>query len=178
MPNGSLAKFIFLKGEKNILLSWDSLYKIALGVGHRIKYLHQVCDMQILHFDIKPHNILLDEDFIPKVSDFGLAKLYSTNESGVSLTITQGPLGYIAPKLFYKNVGHVSYKTDVYSFGMLLMEMMRKQRLFSRYEEEYLSELFFPSWIYNRIEQRQDMGMGDVTEDEKKYIWKMVIVTL
>ena len=76
MPNGSLDKFIFLKGEKHIPLSWDRLYKIELGVGRGIEYLHQGCDMQILHFDIKPHNILLDEDFTLKVSDFGLAKLY------------------------------------------------------------------------------------------------------
>ncbi|WKA06464.1 hypothetical protein VitviT2T_024361 [Vitis vinifera] len=178
MPNGSLDKFIFLKGEKNIPLSWDRLYKIALGVAHGIKYLHQGCDMQILHFDIKPHNILLDEDFTPKVSDFGLAKLYSTNESVVSLTAARGTLGYIALELFYKNVGHVSYKADVYSFGMLLMEMVGKQRHFSRCEEEYLSELFFPSLIYDRIEQGEDMGLGDVTEDEKKYIWKMVIIAL
>ena len=135
--------------------------------------------MQILHFDIKPHNILLDEDFTPKVSDFGLAKLYSINESVVSLTVAWGTLGCIAQELFYKNVRHVSYKADVYSFGMLLMEMVRKQRHFSRYEEEYLSELFFPSWIYDWIEQREDMEMGDVTEDEKKYIFmKMVIVAL
>ncbi|XP_059599331.1 LEAF RUST 10 DISEASE-RESISTANCE LOCUS RECEPTOR-LIKE PROTEIN KINASE-like 2.1 [Vitis vinifera] len=178
MPNGSLDKFIFPKGEKHIPLSWDRLYKIALGVGHGIEYLHQGCDMQILHFDIKPHNILLDEDFTPKVSDFGLAKLYSTNESVVSLTAARGTLGYIAPELFYKNVGHVSYKADVYSFGMLLMEMVGKQRHFSRHHEEDLSELFFPSWIYDRIEQGEDMEMGDVTEDEKKYVWKMVIVAL
>ena len=76
MPNGSLDKFIFLKGEKNIPLSWDKLYKIAVEVERMIEYLYQGCDMQILHFDIKPHNILLDEDFTPKVSDFGLAKLY------------------------------------------------------------------------------------------------------
>ncbi|KAL6321706.1 hypothetical protein AAG906_031216 [Vitis piasezkii] len=165
MPNGSLDKFIFLKGEKHIPLSWDRLYKIALGVGRGIEYLHQGCDMQILHFDIKPHNILLDEDFTPKVSDFGLAKLYSTNESVVSLTAARGTLGYIA-------------RADVYSFGMLLMEMVGKQRHFSRHQEQDLSELFFPSWIYDRIEQGEDMKMGDVTEDEKKYIWKMVIVAL
>ena len=175
MPNGSLDKFIFLKGEKNIPLSWDKLYKIAVEVEHMIEYLYQGCDMQILHFDIKPHNILLDEDFTLKVSNFGLAKLYSTNESVVTLTAARGTLGYIAPKLFYKNVGHVSYKADVYSFGMLLMEMVGKQRHFSRHEEECLSELFFPSWIYDRIEQREDMEMGDVIEDEKKYIWKMML---
>ena len=86
MPNGSLDKFLFSKLENNILLSWERLYKIALGVGRGIEYLHQGCDMQILHFDIKPHNILLDANFIPKVSDFGLAKLHSIEESIVSLT--------------------------------------------------------------------------------------------
>ena len=76
MPNGSLDKFVFLDRGNNIPLSWERLYKIALGVGRGIEYLHQGCDMQILHFDIKPHNILLYEDFTPKVSDFGLAKLH------------------------------------------------------------------------------------------------------
>ncbi|RVW91822.1 Rust resistance kinase Lr10 [Vitis vinifera] len=93
-------------------------------------------------------------------------------------TTARGTLGYIALELFYKNVGHVSCKADVYSFGMLLMEMVGKQRHFNRHHEEDLSELLFPSWIYDRIEQGEDMEMGDVTEDEKKYIWKMVIVAL
>ncbi|MBA0549827.1 hypothetical protein Golob_020836, partial [Gossypium lobatum] len=62
------------------------MFEIVLGVARGIDYLHQGCDMQILHFDIKPHNILLDENFNPKVSDFGLAKLYSVEDSIVSLT--------------------------------------------------------------------------------------------
>ncbi|RVW22874.1 Rust resistance kinase Lr10 [Vitis vinifera] len=86
MPNGSLDKFVFLDQGNNIPLNWERLYKIALGVASGIEYLHQGCDMKILHFDIKPHNILLNEDFTPKVSDFGLAKLHSTDESIVSLT--------------------------------------------------------------------------------------------
>ena len=64
------------------------MYKVAIGVGRGIEYLHQGCDIQILHFDIKPHNSLLDEDYTPKVSDFGLAKLYSTDKSMVSFTTT------------------------------------------------------------------------------------------
>ncbi|MCI36481.1 putative receptor-like protein kinase, partial [Trifolium medium] len=79
--------------------------------------------MQILHFDIKPHNILLDENFIPKVSDFGLAKLYPIDNSIVTLTAARGTIGYMAPELFYQNIGGISYKADVYSFGMLLIEM-------------------------------------------------------
>ncbi|PNX75195.1 receptor-like protein kinase, partial [Trifolium pratense] len=75
MPNGSLDKYIFPK-EGVVPLSYEKIYEISLGIARGIAYLHQGCDMQILHFDIKPHNILLDEDFVPKVSDFGLAKLY------------------------------------------------------------------------------------------------------
>ena len=97
MSNGSLDKFVFLDQGNNIPLNWERLYKIPLGVGHGIKYLHQGCDMQILHFDIKPHNILLNEDFTPKVSDFGLAKFYSTDDSIVSITAATGTIGYIAP---------------------------------------------------------------------------------
>ena len=177
MPNGSLDKFIFFDGEKSAPLSWDRLYKIALGVGRGIEYLHQGCDMQILHFDIKPHNILLDENFTPKVSDFGLAKLYSTDESVVSLTAARGTLGYIAPELFYKNIGGVSYKADVYSFGMLLMEIVGKRRHMSVHEEN-LSEIFFPSWIHDKIKQGEDIEIGDAKEDDMKYMKKMVIVAL
>ncbi|KAM7461691.1 hypothetical protein LguiA_029812 [Lonicera macranthoides] len=118
MPNGSLDKFIFSKGENKAPLSWERMYDIALGVARGIEYIHRGCDMQILHFDIKPHNILLDENFVPKISDFGLAKLYSTDDNIVSLTAARGTLGYIAPEFFYKHIGGVSYKADVYSFGL------------------------------------------------------------
>ncbi|KAL0340980.1 UNVERIFIED_CONTAM: Rust resistance kinase Lr10 [Sesamum radiatum] len=93
------------------------MFDIALGVARGIDYLHHGCDMQILHFDIKPHNILLDENFNPKISDFGLAKLYPDG-SVVNLTAARGTMGYMAPEMFYKNIGGVSYKADVYSFGM------------------------------------------------------------
>jgi len=91
MPNGSLNKQIFLP-KICTLLSYDQMYDIALGMARGIEYLHQWCDMQILHFDIKPHNILLDENFTPKVSDFGLTKLYPINDSIVSLTVARGKL--------------------------------------------------------------------------------------
>ena len=133
--------------------------------------------MQILHFDIKPHNILLDEDFTPKVSDFGLAKLHSTDESIVSLTAVRGTLGYIAPELFYKNIGGVSYKADVYSFGMLLLEMAGKRKNVNAFAE-HSSQIYFPSWIYDQYDRGEDMEMGDATEDEKKFVRKMVIVVL
>ena len=178
MPNGSLDKFVFLKEENNNSLSWEMMYKAALGVGRGIEYLHQGCDMRIVHFDIKPHNILLDEDFTPKVSDFGLAKLYSADESMVSLTAARGTLGYIAPELFYKNVGGISYKVDVYSFGMLLLEMVGRSKNVNP-NANHSSQIYFPSWIYDKYDQgEKNIDLGDATEDEKKFVRKMVIVAL
>ncbi|KAK2977440.1 hypothetical protein RJ640_028601 [Escallonia rubra] len=177
MPNASLDKFIFSGGEKKTPLSWDTIYEIALGVARGIEYLHRGCDMQILHFDIKPHNILLDENFVPKVSDFGLAKLYSTDASIVSLTAARGTLRYIAPELFYKYIGGVSFKADVYSFGMLLMEMVGRRKNVNACAD-HSSKIYFPSWIYDRIEQGGDMELGNVSEDVGKLARKMTLVAL
>ncbi|MED6142563.1 Rust resistance kinase Lr10, partial [Stylosanthes scabra] len=104
MPNGSLDKYTFSK-EKSASLTSEKMFEISVGVARGMAYLHEGCDMQILHFDIKPHNILLDENFIPKVSDFGLAKLYPLDNSIVSLTAARGTIGYMAPELFYQNIG-------------------------------------------------------------------------
>ena len=176
MPNGSLDKYVFLERENSITLSWERLHNIALGVARGLEYLHRGCDMLILHFDIKPHNILLDENFTPKISDFGLAKLYSSSQNAVTLTAVRGTLGYIAPELFYKNIGDVSYKADVYSFGMLLMEMIGKRKYMNARRDQ--SQIYFPSWIYDRIDRGEDMELGDASEEEKNYIRKIIIVAL
>ncbi|KAK8312439.1 hypothetical protein V6Z12_D01G042200 [Gossypium hirsutum] len=173
MPNGSLDKIIFTEENKNTL-GWKKLFDIVLGVAQGIHYLHQGCDMQILHFDIKPHNILLDENFNPKVSDFGLAKLYSVEDSIVSLTAARGTIGYIAPELVYKNLGGISYKADVYSFGMLLMEIVGRRKNVNAFAD-HTSQIYFPSWIYDRLDQGEDMELGDVSDDEKVMVRKMII---
>ncbi|KAM1401098.1 hypothetical protein ACFX2F_028291 [Malus domestica] len=176
MPNGSLDKYIYSK-EGSIPLSIKNMYEISLGVAQGIEYLHQGCDMQILHFDIKPHNILLDENFKAKISDFGLAKLYPVDNSIVSLTAARGTMGYIAPELFYKNIGGVSYKADVYSFGMLLMEMASRRKNWKA-TVEHSSQIFFPLWVYDQYIVGNDLEMDNVTEEEKKVIRKMVITAL
>ncbi|XP_030934930.1 rust resistance kinase Lr10-like [Quercus lobata] len=176
MPNGSLEKYIFSQ-EESIPLSIEKIFEISLGVARGIEYLHQGCDIQILHFDIKPHNILLNENFIPKVSDFGLAKLYPTNDSIVPLTAARGTLGYIAPELFYKNIGGVSYKADVYSFGMLLMEMANRRKNVNAFAD-HSSQIYFPTWVYGQFSEGNDIEIEDVTEEEKKIVKKMIIVAL
>ncbi|GLU10773.1 hypothetical protein SLE2022_275580 [Rubroshorea leprosula] len=91
MPNGSLDKFIYNQGspEKSHQLEIKTLYEIAIGIAQGLEYLHKGCNIRILHFDIKPHNILLDKSFCPKISDFGLAKSSETRDTIVSMT--RGP---------------------------------------------------------------------------------------
>ncbi|XP_038998620.1 rust resistance kinase Lr10-like [Hibiscus syriacus] len=175
MLNGSLDKIIFTEENKNTV-SWKKIFEILLRVTRGINYLHRGCDMQILHFDIKPHNILLDHNFNPKVSDFDLAKLYLVDDSIVSLTATRGTIGYIAPKLVYKNLGGISYKADVYSFGMLLMEMMGMRKDVNAFAD-HTSQIYFPSWIFDRLDQGEDMELGDASADENSMVRKMIITT-
>ncbi|XWS27390.1 hypothetical protein CRYUN_Cryun26dG0111100 [Craigia yunnanensis] len=128
------------------------------------------------YIDIKPHNILLDENFNAKVSDFGLAKLYSVDDSIVSITAARGTLGYIALELFYKNIGGISYKADVYSFGMMLIEMVGRRKNLNPFAK-HSSQIYFPSWIYHQFEQGDGIELGDVIESENKIVRKMVIVS-
>ncbi|XP_061948183.1 rust resistance kinase Lr10-like [Populus nigra] len=177
MPNGSLEKYIFYR-EGNVSLSNEKMHENSLGVAHGIEYLHQGCDMQILHFDIKPHNILLDDKFVPKVSDFGLAKLYQTNNNIVSLSAARGTIGYMAPELFYKNIGRVSDKADVYSYGMLLMEMVGRKKNLNAFAS-HSSQIYFSSWIYDQVSEGKDIEVQeDVMEHEEKTMKKMIIVAL
>ncbi|KAL3521628.1 hypothetical protein ACH5RR_019777 [Cinchona calisaya] len=176
MPNGSLDKYIFRRGQ-SVSLSYEKMFEISLGVARGIDYLHRGCDMRILHFDIKPHNILLDENFNPKISDFGLAQLYPTNESFVSLPAARGTMGYMAPELFYKNIGGVSYKADVYSFGMLLMEMASKRENRNP-AAEHVSQIYFPSWAYDQFHAGKDIDMPYVNAAERKMVKKMILVAL
>ncbi|KAG8046150.1 hypothetical protein GUJ93_ZPchr0008g13054 [Zizania palustris] len=144
MPKGSLDKYIF-SSERSF--SWDKLNEIAIGIARGINYLHQGCDMQILHFDIKPHNILLDDNFVPKVADFGLAKLYPKGKSFVSDRALRGTIGYIAPEMVSRSFGVISAKSDVYSFGMLLLEMAGGRRN----ADPDVSQAYYPSWVYDRL---------------------------
>jgi len=156
MPRGSLDKYIF--SERSF--SWDKLNEIALGIARGISYLHGGCDMQILHFDIKPHNILLDSNFTPKIADFGLAKLYPRDNSFVPVSAARGTIGYIAPEMISRNFGVVSCKSDVYSFGMLLLEMAGGRRNFDQHAARR-SQTYYPAWVYSHISRKE---LGEICE--------------
>ncbi|XP_048446146.1 LEAF RUST 10 DISEASE-RESISTANCE LOCUS RECEPTOR-LIKE PROTEIN KINASE-like 2.1 [Pyrus x bretschneideri] len=181
MPNGSLEKFIFDSNTPNIghdHLGWEALDQISLGVARGLEYLHRGCSTRILHFDIKPHNILLDENFTPKISDFGLAKICNRKESIVSMLGARGTTCYIAPEVFSRNFGNVSHKSDVYSYGMMLSEMVGGRRNIDA-KAENTSEIYFPHWIYKRLELDEELGLQSVAnEEDKARAMKMIIVSL
>uniref|UniRef100_I1NJR3 Protein kinase domain-containing protein n=2 Tax=Oryza glaberrima TaxID=4538 RepID=I1NJR3_ORYGL len=160
MPRGSLDKYIF-SSEKSF--SWDKLNEIALGIARGINYLHQGCEMQILHFDIKPHNILLDDNFVPKVADFGLAKLYPRDKSFVPVSAARGTVGYIAPEMISRSFGVISSKSDVYSFGMLLLEMAGGRRNADP-NAANSSQAYYPSRVYKELTQRETSEISDIAD--------------
>uniref|UniRef100_A0A0D9UW34 Protein kinase domain-containing protein n=1 Tax=Leersia perrieri TaxID=77586 RepID=A0A0D9UW34_9ORYZ len=169
MPKGSLDRYIFLSERS---FSWDKLNEIALGIARGINYLHQGCDMQILHFDIKPDNILLDDNFVPKVADFGLAKLYPKDKSFVSDRALRGTIGYIAPEFVSRSFGVISSKSDVYSFGMLLLEMAGGRRNADPNANSSASQAYYPSWVYGQLTAGQQVeeisSATEMHELEKK----------
>ncbi|XP_068342041.1 rust resistance kinase Lr10-like [Pyrus communis] len=177
MQNGSLENFITFKDQSNnTSFDWQKLHNIVNGTAKGIEYLHQGCDRMILHFDIKPHNILLDHDFNPKISDFGLAKLCSKEDSIISMTAARGTVGYIAPEVFNGNFGSVSHKSDVYSFGMLVLEIVgsRKQPALT----SGTSDVYFPELVYNCLVQGQALDLKLDTDEDAQIAKKLVTVAL
>ena len=179
MSNGSLEKFIY-DGSSSTerQLGWEKLYQIAIGIARGLEYLHRGCNTRILHFDIKPHNILLDEDFCPKISDFGLAKLCPRKESIISMLTARGTIGYIAPEIVCRNIGGVSHKSDVYSYGMMVLEMVGGRKNIEVVVDK-TSEIYFPHWIYQQLEQDGELGLCSIMNDEENMTAKkMIIVSL
>ncbi|XP_031282979.1 PR5-like receptor kinase [Pistacia vera] len=179
MSNGSLEKFIYEKSmETNQKLTWETLYQIAVGIARGLEYLHRGCSTRILHFDIKPHNILLDEEFCPKISDFGLAKICLKKESIISLIGARGTIGYIAPEVVSRNFGEVSHKSDVYSYGMMILEMVGGRKNVD-IGVDRTSEIYFPHWIYSRLELDEELGLKDIeSEEDQECARKMIMVSL
>ncbi|KAJ7954132.1 Receptor-like protein kinase [Quillaja saponaria] len=178
MANGSLEKFIYEENPSstNRELACDTLNKIAVGVAKGLEYLHRGCNTRILHLDIKPHNILLDEDFCPKISDFGLSKICPRKESIVSMLGARGTAGYIAPEVFSRNFGGVSHKSDVYSYGMMVLEMVGGRKNIN-VEADCTSEIYFPSWIYKRLELNEELALRNISmEGDEEMMRKMIIV--
>ncbi|PHT53334.1 G-type lectin S-receptor-like serine/threonine-protein kinase [Capsicum baccatum] len=147
MKNGSLDKWIFHSySNRDRLLIWPTRFRVAIGTAQGIAYFHEQCRNRIIHCDIKPENILLDEDFCPKVSDFGLAKLMGREHSHV-VTMVRGTRGYLAPE--WVSNRPITVKADVYSYGMLLLEIIGGRRNLDMTCDA--EDFFYPGWAYKEM---------------------------
>ncbi|XP_034933053.2 cysteine-rich receptor-like protein kinase 34 [Populus alba] len=125
VPNSSLDQFIH-DPNKRFILDWEKRYKIIEGIARGILYLHQDSQLRIIHRDLKPSNILLDGNMNAKISDFGMAKLMKTDQTHDAASRIAGTFGYIAPE--YARKRQFSVKSDVFSFGVLVLEIVSGQK--------------------------------------------------
>ncbi|KAF8025361.1 hypothetical protein BT93_F2259 [Corymbia citriodora subsp. variegata] len=145
---GSLDKWISKKCEASKILDWNTRFNIALGTAKGLAYLHEECEVKIVHCDIKPENVLLDDNFVAKVSDFGLAKLMSREQSLVYTTL-RGTRGYLAPEWITNNP--ISEKSDVYSYGVVLLEIIGGRKNYDPAESS--EKAHFPSYAFKMLEE-------------------------
>jgi len=160
MPNRSLDVHLFQSTGGGVFLDWASRYQIAAGVARGLSYLHDGCRDRIIHCDVKPENILLDESLRPKLADFGMAKLVGRGFSR-ALTTMRGTMGYLAPE--WIGGAAVTPKVDVYSYGMVLLELVSGRRNASGgVGEECRSTGASGGGVYFPVKAARELVEGDV----------------
>ncbi|KAJ4752456.1 Serine/threonine-protein kinase [Rhynchospora pubera] len=142
--------------ESLSILGWQERYKIAIGIARGLTYLHEECKDCIIHCDIKPENVLLDENFCPKIADFGMAKLLGRDFSRV-LTTIRGTAGYLAPEWYSGE--KITQKADVYSFGLMLFEIISGKRNFSKFNNRRYP--YFPLFAMIKMNEGEVVCLVD-----------------
>ncbi|KAI3695255.1 hypothetical protein L1987_78249 [Smallanthus sonchifolius] len=169
LKNSSLDQTLLGDGHCSINFTWKVRRKICIGVAKGLAYLHEEVQPHIIHRDIKASNILLDDIFTPKISDFGLAKLFPAHLTHVSTRIA-GTQGYLAPE--YAIRGQLTRKADMYSFGILLLEIVSGRPNQNRrlpIEEQYLLERVWQLYREGELKSVVDTSVEedvDVDVDE------------
>jgi hypothetical protein len=172
MPKGSLDRWIFYRHQNNAPLDWQIRRKIIIDIARGLSYLHEECMKRIAHLDVKPQNILLDENFDAKLSDFGLCKLIDRDKSQV-ITRMRGTPGYLAPEWL---TSEITEKADIYSFGVVVMEIIsgRKNLDTSRSEESiHLITLLEEKVKSDKLEDLIDKNCSDMQAHKQEVIEMM-----
>ncbi|GLJ11966.1 hypothetical protein SUGI_0181160 [Cryptomeria japonica] len=177
MSNGSLDTVLFVDSG---FLDWRTRVKIAMGTARGLLYLHEECRTQTIHCDIKPQNILLDQNYNPKISDFGLAKLLMAEQTA-SYTVARGTRGYIAPE--WMNNVPITVKVDIYSFGVMLLAIVCCRKTMKLDAPE--NEILLDEWVYECFERgelsklvEQQQVEGEGMGIEWRQLERMVLVGL
>ncbi|KAL0660238.1 hypothetical protein Bca4012_080823 [Brassica carinata] len=159
MANGSVASCLREHPESQPPLDWSKRQRIALGSARGLAYLHDHCDPKIIHRDVKAANILLDEDFEAVVGDFGLAKLMDYKDTHVT-TAVRGTIGHIAPE--YLSTGKSSEKTDVFGYGVMLLELITGQRAFDLARLANDDDVMLLDWVKGLLKEKKLEALVDV----------------
>ncbi|XBJ00640.1 hypothetical protein VPH35_020494 [Triticum aestivum] len=161
MPNRSLDMILF-DSEKNKELDWGKRFKIINGIARGLQYLHEDSQLKIVHRDLKASNVLLDVDYNPKISDFGLAKIFGGDQSEDVTRRIAGTYGYMAPE--YAMRGQYSVKSDVFSFGVLVLEIITGRRNSGSYNTEQdvdLLNLVWEHWTRGNVVELMDPSLSN-----------------
>ncbi|CAL9767454.1 unnamed protein product [Musa acuminata subsp. burmannicoides] len=156
LENKSLDQAIF--GRSNLHLDWSTRSEICLGTARGLAYLHEESRVRIVHRDVKASNILLDADLYPKISDFGLAKLYDDKKTHISTRVA-GTIGYLAPE--YAMRGHLTEKTDVFAFGVVCLEVLSGRSNADQSLEP--AKVYLLEWAWNLREKKCELELLDPT---------------
>ncbi|KAM3755137.1 hypothetical protein ACB098_02G017600 [Castanea mollissima] len=170
MPNGTLSQFLFKEGKRP---TWLQRSAMAFEIARGLHYLHEECEAQIIHCDIKPENVLLDVNYTAKIADFGLSKLLDKQQTRTDTNV-RGTIGYMAPE--WLRMAPITSKVDVYSFGVILLEIIcgRRHIELSRVEEESeKTDLILSNWVLSCvISGKLEMVVGhdpEVLSDFKRF---------
>ncbi|KAM0839368.1 hypothetical protein ACQ4PT_060358 [Festuca glaucescens] len=159
LENGSLDHALFGKGRSN--LDWPTRFEICLGIARGLAYLHEESSIRVVHRDIKASNVLLDANLHPKISDFGLTKLYDEWETHVSTKVA-GTFGYLAPE--YAMRGHVTEKVDVFAFGVVVLETLAGRPNYYTIEDQ--NKIYIFEWVWELCEDNHPLDMLDPRLEE------------
>eukprot|EP00253_Pinus_taeda_P006035 PITA_06035 len=156
LENNSLGRALFGPVECRLQLDWPIRFNICLEVARGLAYLHEESRIRIVHRDIKPNNILLDEHLNPKIADFGLARLYDAEKSHISTRVA-GTIGYLAPE--YALRGRLSEKVDIFSFGVVALEVVSNRS----HEDRSLPDdmVYLLDWTWHLYEENRLLDLVD-----------------